>query len=90
MKNIDVQRYLKQFSDDADISIVIAHPKKRKVYEHEAVLLIADSEVPAFVIAIKRERGMDEEESAACKDGCWSCRHSARTCGFHTGTRRTA
>ncbi len=68
MKNIDVQRYLKQFSDDADISIVIAHPKKRKVYEHEAVLLIADSEVPAFVIAIKRERGMDEEESAACKE----------------------
>lgn len=70
MKNSELKEYLNKFPDDAPVSIVCANPKKRKVYEPKTVIIMTDEEFtyPAFVIEIKNERNMTDEERAMCEE----------------------
>ena len=70
MTNSELKEYLNKFPDDAPVSIVCANPKKRKVYEPKTVIIMTDEEFtyPAFVIEIKNERNMADEERAMCEE----------------------
>ena len=70
MKNSELKEYLNKFPDDAPVSIVCANPKKRKVYEPKTVIIMTDEEFtyPAFVIEIKNERNMTDEERTMCEE----------------------
>lgn len=68
MTNKELREYLAGFEDDADVAIIAAWPKKRKVYEHEGVAALTDSKIPAIILGITNERDMDEEEKKACEE----------------------
>ena len=42
MENRELREYLAEFADNAPVSIVIANPKKRKVYIPEELFMIRD------------------------------------------------
>ena len=59
MKNSKLKEYLNGFSDDADISLIVANTQNRKVYEPKEVIVMTDVEIPAFVIDVCNERDME-------------------------------
>lgn len=67
MKNKELIEYLSNFEDNSSVAIITADPRKRKVYQHNTVI-ITDSEEPAIIIDITGERDMDEEEKKACEE----------------------
>ena len=48
MKNSKLKEYLNGFSDDADISLIVANTQNRKVYEPKEVIVMTDVEIPAL------------------------------------------
>lgn len=63
MENKELKEYLGEFSEDSDVSIIVANPEDRKVYMPEAVLLMKDEEVhqPCFIVRVGAARDMDED-----------------------------
>ena len=68
MKNSELKEYLNMFSDDADISLILANPSKRKLYEVERVDFITDMEQPVFCVTVGEAKDMDSDMVAACED----------------------
>ena len=70
MKNKDLIEYLKTFPDDANLSIILANPRKRKRYEYNEIMLLKDDEInmPVLCIAVGNEVDMDVEEVKVCKE----------------------
>lgn len=68
MKKSDLMEYLKNFDDDAEVSIISANPKERKLYEVDRVVFLTNVESPVLGIEIGRELDMDAEMVAACEE----------------------
>lgn len=68
MKNSDLKEYLNGFSDEADVSIILANPRKRKLYEVVNVIVITDQQSPVFCIEVGIESDMDDEMVSACEE----------------------
>ena len=68
MKNSELKEYLNNFKDDADISLILANPSKRKLYEFERVDLITDMEQPVFCVTVGEAKDMDSEMVTACEE----------------------
>ena len=68
MKNSELKEYLNAFSDDADISLILANPRKRKLYEVERVDFITDMEQPVFCVTVLEAKDMDSDMIAACEE----------------------
>lgn len=68
MKNSRLKEYLNKFPDDSEISVILANPRKRKLYKLDGVMSIADLGQPVFCIDVGEESDMDEEMVTACED----------------------
>ena len=68
MKNSELKEYLNTFSDDADISLILANPRKRKLYEVDRVDFITDMEQPVFCVTVGGAKDMDADMVAACEE----------------------
>ena len=70
MENRELKEHLAEFADNALVSIVIANPKKRKVYIPKECFLLEDEKIgqPVLCIQIAEERDMDEEERKAAEE----------------------
>lgn len=68
MKNSELQDYLSTFPDDADVSLILANPRKRKLYEVERVDFITDMGQPVFCVTVGEEKDMDADMVAACEE----------------------
>ncbi|RHV07253.1 hypothetical protein DXB97_04485 [Firmicutes bacterium OM07-11] len=65
MENKELKEYLGEFSEDSDVSIIVANPEDRKVYMPEAVLLMKDEEVqqPCFIVKMDEDIAREVEEA---------------------------
>lgn len=68
MKNSELKEYLNTFSDDSDISLILANPMKRKLYEVDRVDFITDIEQPVFCVTVGEAKDMDADMVAACEE----------------------
>lgn len=68
MKNSELQDYLSTFPDDADVSYLLANPRKRKLYECVNVFGVMDAPNPIFCIDVGEAKDMDAEMVAACEE----------------------
>lgn len=68
MKNSKLKEYLNTFPDNADVSVILANPSERKLYECVSVMLITDYEMPVFCIDVGKASDMDDEQVAACEE----------------------
>ena len=68
MKNSELKEYLNMFSNDADVSLILSNPMKRKLYEVERVDFITDMEQPVFCVTVGEAKDMDSDMIAACEE----------------------
>ena len=68
MKNCELKEYLNTFPDDADISLILANPRERKVYEVERVDFITDMGQPVFCVTVGEAKDMDSDMVAVCEE----------------------
>ena len=68
MKNSELKEYLNTFSDDSEISLILANPMKRKLYEVERVDFITDIGQPVFCVTVGEAKDMDSEMVAVCEE----------------------
>lgn len=68
MTNKDLKEYLNTFPDDAPVSVILANPGKRKLYENVNIFGITDQGQPVFCIEVGEEKDMDAEMVAACEE----------------------
>ena len=68
MKNSELKKYLNTFSDDADMSLILANPRKRKLYEVERIDFITDIGQPVFCVTVGEAKDMDEDMVTACEE----------------------
>lgn len=68
IKNSDLKQYLNMFPDDAPVSIILANPGKRKLYDMDEIICLTDAEFPTFGISVGEEKEMDEECVKACEE----------------------
>ena len=68
MKNSELKEYLNTFPDDADVSLILANPRERKLYKCVDALCITDQGQPIFCIDVGQSSDMDEEMVAACEE----------------------
>ena len=68
MKNSELKEYLNTFPDDADISLILANPRKRKLYEVERIDFITDIGQPVFCVTVGEAKDMDEDMVTACEE----------------------
>ena len=68
MKNIELIEYLNMFPDDADVSLLLANPKERKIYRHTGIQGITDIDEPVLVAEITETLDMDEAMVKACEE----------------------
>ena len=68
MKNSELKEYLNTFPGDADVSLILANPRDRKLYECVDVLYATDMGQPIFCIDVGQESDMDAEMVAACEE----------------------
>lgn len=80
LKNSELKEYLNTFPDDAPISIILANPRKRKLYSLENILYITDQGQPVFCIDVGAEKDMDAEAVTACEEceECEECEKGAK------------
>ena len=62
----DLKEYLGSFPEDMGITVLIANPKKRKLYPVREAGFITNMEQPLFCLQVSEE-DMDAEMVAACK-----------------------
>ena len=67
MTNKELKEYLNTFPDDAQVSFILANPRKRKLYENTNTFGITDQGQPVFCIEVGEEKDMDAEMVAACE-----------------------
>ena len=70
MENRELKEYLAEFADGTQVSVIIANPKKRKVYIPEEIFMIKDEKIgkPVLCIQIAEEREMEEDEIKAAEE----------------------
>ena len=68
MKNSELKEYLNTFPDDADTSLILANPRKRKLYEVERIDFITDIGQPVFCVTVGEAKDMDEDMVKACEE----------------------
>lgn len=68
MKNSELKEYVNNFPDDAQVSIICANPRKRKLYKLKNVMLVTDQGRPLIIIDIGKELDMDTEMISACEE----------------------
>ncbi|RHG57737.1 hypothetical protein [Coprococcus comes] len=70
MENRELKEYLTEFADGTQVSVIIANPKKRKVYIPEEIFMIKDAKIgkPVLCIEIAEEREMEEDEIKAAEE----------------------
>ena len=68
MKNSELKEYLNTFPNDADVSVIIADPKGRKLYPLTNYSGITDMGQPVFCLEVGEPEDMDEELVAACEE----------------------
>lgn len=68
MKNGELKEYINTFPDDAPVSLILANPRKRKLYEAINVLFVTDQGKPVFCIDLGNETVMDSEMVAAFEE----------------------
>lgn len=68
MKNSELKEYLKRFPNNVPVSLILANPRKRKLYEVENILYVTDQDQPIFCIDVGEESDMDAEMVAACEE----------------------
>lgn len=67
MKVKELTKYLQEYSEDADISILVADPDKRrrKLYPVNQALLLAqdqDNDTPCILVDVGVAKSLDEED----------------------------
>ena len=73
MKNSELKEYLNTFPDDAPVSVIIANPRERKLYECVDVFGVIDAPNPLFCIDVGEAKNMDDE----MVDDCEECEQEA-------------
>lgn len=68
MKNSELKEYLNTFPDDANVSLILANPRERKLYQYEQVDFITDMGQPVFCITVGEPRDIDAEMVAVCEE----------------------
>ena len=68
MKHSELKEYLNTFPDDADISLILENPRKRKLYEVERVDFITDMGQPVFCVTVGEAKDMDTDMVTACEE----------------------
>ena len=70
MENRELKEYLAEFADNAPVSIIMANPKKRKLYIPEELFMLRDEKIgqPVLCIQIAEEREMKEDEIKAAEE----------------------
>ena len=68
MNNGELKEYLNRFPNDASLSVILANPKKRKLYEINKIYIASDFEHPVFIIDVGKESDMDAEMVKACEE----------------------
>lgn len=61
MKNSELKEYLNTFPDDAPVSVIIANPRKRKLYECVDVFVVTGEGQAIFCIDVGEAKDMDAE-----------------------------
>lgn len=67
MKNCELKEYLNIFPDDANVVMLLANPRKRKLYEVERAEFITDMEQPVFCVTVGEAKDMDADMVTACE-----------------------
>ena len=67
MKNSELKEYLNTFSDDANVVLLLANPRKRKLYEVERVDFITDMGQSVFCVTVGEAKDMDTDMVTACE-----------------------
>lgn len=65
MTNGELKEYVREFPDDAPVSILCANREKRKLYKLEDVAWVTDAGQPFCIIVLGEEVDMDTEIEAA-------------------------
>ena len=68
MKNSELKEYLNTFPDDAQVSVILANPRKRKLYECVDAFGVTVEGQPIFCIDVGEEKDMDAEMMNACEE----------------------
>lgn len=68
MINRQLKEYLNTFPDDADVSVILANPRNRKLYEVVDAFCIIGEEKPIFCIDVGNESDMDSELVEVCEE----------------------
>ena len=68
MTNNELKEYLNTFPDDAPVSLIMANPRKRKIYEAVDVMFVTDQGQPLILIDVGNESDMDAEEVVTCEE----------------------
>lgn len=68
LKNSELKEYLNAFPDDAPVSVILANPRKRKLYSLENIFYFTDQGQPVFCIDVGVEKDMDAELVTACEE----------------------
>lgn len=68
MTNGELKEYLNTFPDEAPISVLLANPRERKLYELVNAFGVTDAPNPIFCIDVGTAKPMDEELVAACEE----------------------
>ena len=68
MNNSELKEYLNTFPHDAAVSVILANPRKRKLYECVDAFGVTGEGQPIFCIDVGEEKNMDADMVAACED----------------------
>lgn len=68
MKNSELKEYLNTFPDDAPVSVILANPRKRKLYECVDAFGVTGEGQPIFCIDVGEAKDIDDEMVAACEE----------------------
>lgn len=68
MTNGELKEYLNTFPDDAPISLILANPRERKLYEVVNTFGVTEVPNPTFCIDVGQAKDMDGELVAACEE----------------------
>lgn len=68
MTNGELKEYLNTFPDDVNISVILANPRDRKLYEVVEYFVVTELPNPTFCIEVGKAKDMDAELVAACEE----------------------
>lgn len=68
MLNRELKEYLKNFPDDADVVILTAAPKERKMYPAKGFGMLDIDKFPCLVIELGEGKDMDADLRRICEE----------------------